>query len=585
MAYVFQNIMGQLGQDKDQQSQTNIFAEGQGSQDPSQGGEGASPGQQPKTSTEGDLSGAGGGTGTAAEGLPNDIRKQDSRALKRNIGKVSTPDFTNRIKNDLTTADQKLQQEADSYMSTAKTDADGYKLDDAALDKAVAGDMDAQTRIKSGITAEKRDYEDFIPQTKTEYEDVTNLGSSQGLNALLGKEARGQLSGREIAFDRSVLERSPEFIAIREALQGQQSALSEKAGGYKENKTTEAQKLIDESIKGAKDFATTGLQTRDKTLREMNQSEADAINAERKKMRESGVPQEAIDRILGIKGQLAAEFDDTMRLDDLINSSDVDASKFLTFADDVGMNDMVDENEAIRFNNIMMLLGNGGQSVIAGKGAGDAYTLDERGVRDYVTGDAQNRRVGLDTDLMSERDQILAAIKERIGGENSLRSNQYDAYKKAVIDDLRRQYEGNNNGYKFSNLNLDQFFSGPGQVGFDDLVSENDASRLNEIAKSLGSQETYKAGKKDISKADMAAIQRYLDEQSKLGFDGKPTSKRERNTLDEINQFFVDTQPKNAITSSLEPVSTGAGAVQSYGEKSKAAIAKKNPLSKKNRRY
>jgi hypothetical protein len=510
MAYVFSSIMNQLGEDKDKPSQTNIFAEGQGSPDPSQGGEGANPMNQPKTSTEGDLSGGGGSGGGAAEGVPNDIRKQDSRALKRNIGKVSTPDFTNRIKNDLSTADQKLQAEADSYMGTAQTDAAGYKLDDATLDSAVGGDMDAQTKVKTGLTAAQRDYEDFIPQTKTEYEDVTNLSSSQGLNALLGKEARGQLSGREIAFDRSVLERSPEFIAIREALKGQQSALSEKAGGYKENKTTEAQKLIDEGIKGAKDFATTGLQTRDKSLREMNQAEADAINLERKNLREAGVPQEVIDQILGVKGQLAAEFDDTLRLDDLINSSNVDASKFLTYANDVGMNDMVDENEAMKFNNIMMLLGNGGQSVVAGKGAGDAYTLDEKGVRDFVTGDAQNRRTGIDTELGSERDKIMALINDRIGSENANRLAAYNDQKARII----QQIKDNNKGMDFNRLDLEQFFKGPGaDLNFDSLINEQEAARLNQINKDLGQQgPAYKAGAgSGFAGADMNAINAYIE--------------------------------------------------------------------------
>ena len=508
MAYVFNNIMGQL-KDEEQPNQTNIFAEGQGSPDPSQGGEGANLGQ-PKTTTEGDLSGGGGSTANTSENMPTDIKKQDSRALKRNIGKVSTPDFTNRIKGDLSSADQKLQDEANTYTQGYESAAGTYKVDDGTLDKAVGGDIDSQATVQSRLLAEKRDYDDFKPQTKTDFEDVTNLSSSQGLNALLGKEARGKLSGREIEFDRSVLERSPEFMKIREALRGQQSQLSEKASGLKESKTTEGQAAIDKAISDAKTFSQTGLQTRDTQLRDMNQAEADAINLERKALKEQGVPQEAIEKILGIKGQLAAEFDDTMRLDGLINDSNVDASKFLNFSNDVGMNDMVDDSEAMKFNNIMMLLGNGGQSVVAGKGAGNAYSLDEKGIRDYITGDAQNRRVGLDTSLGSERDQIMALINDRIGSENTSRQAAYDDQKARII----QQIKDNNKGMDFSKLDLEQFFKGPGDaLNFDSLINEQEAARLNQINKDLGQQgPAYKAGAgSGFAGADMNAINAYID--------------------------------------------------------------------------
>lgn len=526
MAYMYNqypNIMGQLGKDG-QPNQTNIFAEGQGSPDPSQGGEGANLGMQPKTTTEGDLSSGGGsGSSTSSESMPNDIRKQDSRALKRNIGKVSTPDFTNRIKNDLTTADQKLQAESDSYMGTAGTEAAKYNIDDATLDSAVGGDLDAQTKVKNARLATKRDYEDFIPQTKTEYEDVTNLDSSQGLNALLGKEARGKLSGREIAFDRSVLERSPEFLKIREALKAQQSALSDKAVGYKEKNTTDAQATIDKAIADADTSATTGLQGRDAKLREMNQKEADDINIERKKMRDAGIPQEVIDKVLGIKGQLAAEYEQTpeLRLTELLKSAEVDPSKHLSWSPEKNMNDMVDESEAMKFNNIMMLLGNKGDPVMAGKGAGDAYSLDEKTIRENIVGSAQNKRKSIDTDLTSERDKIMASINDRIGSENASRQAAYNDQKARII----QQVKDANKDMNFDLLDLEQFFGGPGNdLNFESLLSADQAARLNQINKDLGdARPAFKAGSGNgFAQADLNAINEYIKSKRYTPGAGKP---------------------------------------------------------------
>lgn len=584
MAYMYNqypNIMEQLGKDG-QPNQTNIFAEGQGSPDPSQGGEGANLGMQPKTTTEGDLSSGGGsGSSTSSESMPNDIRKQDSRALKRNIGKVSTPDFTNRIKNDLTSADQKLQAESDSYMGTAGTEAAKYNIDDATLDSAVGGDLDAQTKVKNARLATKRDYEDFIPQTKTEYEDVTNLDSSQGLNALLGKEARGQLSGREIAFDRSVLERSPEFIAIREALKGQQSALTEKAGGLQESQTAAGQKAIDDAISGAKDFSQKGLQTRDTRLRDMNQAEADAINLERKQMKEAGVPQAVIDQIQGIKGQLAKEFEQTpeLRLEEILKNTEVDPTQFMSWNPDKNMADMVDENEAMKFNNIMMLLGNGGQPVMAGKGAGDAYSLDQNGLRETIVNTAQNQRKRADTDLTSESQKILDSIKAQLDPANAERQRQFEDNKAMIIQQIKDANPGTNfSGFDFNSL----FGDAPGALSMEDLITESDSARLNQINKELGQTgTTYKAGRgkgfQGKTAADLdAAVKAYVRSQVDGGGYSPISMLKE-----DVRDFFNPT--KAAANVGEKVINPSANKVQASGSKAKKVAAKKNPFSKKNR--
>jgi hypothetical protein len=487
MAFAFSQI-NKLLEDEGKPQQSNIFAADQGGQDPSQGGEGANlgQGQGVKTSTEGDMAGGGGGSGTAAENVPMEMKKQDARVLKRNVGKVDTPDFTKSMQSQLSEADKSLQSEADKYIEGAGKQASTYTVDDKTLDSAVGGDQAAQDAARKALSAEMVDYEDFTPQTQYQFDNVANLDSSAGLDQLLKGESRGKLSAREIAFDRGILERSPEFIKIREALKGQQSSLIDKAGQMSTGKTEEAQKLIDTAIGNAKTGVETGLSNREKQLLKENEAEAAGINKARTEMQKAGIPKEVQDQVIAIKKGLAGTYEDSLRMDQMLMNAGIDPSKFMTWNTNVTAQDVIDEKEASKFNNILSLLGKGGDAYIAGKGAGDAFSFDKNKASDAIVATAQQDRKNTDTKLNTEMADLIKAIEGRVGTQNESRKVRYSQQQQALLNRIRNELGGD-----FNKLNLEQvnaMFSGPNEYGFDNVMSAKEADRLNAILGELGSK-------------------------------------------------------------------------------------------------
>ena len=509
MAYVFNKLNSALNGEEDQPEGTNIFAQPTDGQGDSQGGESANPNGVPKTSTETDIMSTGGaGSATTSEQQPVQMQAADSRVMKRNVGKVSTPDFAKTMGDNLSKADVDLQAESDTYMAGANTQAGTYGVDDATLGKAVGGDAAAMTQAGNTLRADAVDYDDFNPETQFEFDDVQNLSSSRGLQGLLKNEARGQLSSKELEFDRGILERSPEFLKIREALKGQQSTLAQKGTAMAADNTKAAQGTIDKGILDAKTRAETGLGTIETGLRTANQSQVDERNKHLADLRAAGVPADVAEKVANVKAGLAADYDDVFRMDDMLVNSKVDGKDFVNYAGDASFDDMIDSNEAMKFNNIMQLLGRGGQSFAEGKGAGADYTINEQGLKEAVISDATRNRSSTDLNLNNEQQKIIDAIKGQVEGANTARGSEYETYKQNTLADLQNQYKG----MDFSRLDLNQFFGGAGQVGFDNLVSAKDAARLNEIQTALGGKGTYKAGTNQMGKADMNAIQQYLQD-------------------------------------------------------------------------
>jgi hypothetical protein len=198
-------------------------------------------------------------------------------------------------------------------------------------------------------------------------------------------------------------------------------------------------------------------------------------------------------------------------MDELLLQAGIDPAQYLSFAGDVGMADMVDEQEATRFNRILQLLGKGGDTWSAGAGAGDDFSLDAAKVREAIVGKAQAERERIDTDLRSEEKRIMDAIRARVAQENENRSRAYEDYKAMTIQKMKDA----NQGMNWDLVDFNQFFGGPGgALTFDQLINQSEAEKLNQILKGLGDpRKSYKAGAGagDFGRADTAAIQAYLD--------------------------------------------------------------------------
>ena len=427
MSYVFNGVNGLLNDDeKDKNAATNIFAPGESGADPTQGAQ-QQGGEQPKTSTEGEVGGNGptGGTQTSEAKPAAQTQVADSRLMRKNKVKEA-PKFATQAQGDLQNAQKNLQTEADSYVAGAKTKGASYAVDDASLEKAIGGDKDAQGKVGRVMSGTADQYETFAPKTDYQVEDINAMQSDAGLDSLLRREAGAEYSSGEAAFDRSLLKRSAEFNQLRSLLRGQQEGLVKQADEWTGTKSKEAQDAVNSGYEAARSGATTALGSKGELLRKLQEEEAAKENAARKALRESkdptyaqGESQKAIEKLVA---DLKASGGDPAGLLKYINPSLADSSKFASVGGDVSWEQAIDDAEANRFNSIMSLLGKT-DAWQAGGGFGNQRGFDAKGYADSVYGAADAANKAADAKAQAAIDRIKSEAAKAKANEIAYRNN------------------------------------------------------------------------------------------------------------------------------------------------------------------
>ena len=423
MAYVFDKISQALGDDQKKQ---DVFGGQQplGGEQPADGG--AAPGGEPqvKTSTEGaDVGGgAGGGSTQGGENIPQEAAKQDAAVVRRNIGKVAKPAFADRIGGELRGAEESLQSEANKYVQTAQEA--NKSLGDDVYGKAVSGDKEAQGQI-SGLLgrsaeAESKAYGEFKPETQTDVSDVEALRSGAGIGELLRKEAGPSLTAREIALDRSILERSPEFIKIKNALIGQQAALRDKASGLRESETAKAREAVAKGLTSAQEGARGGLGVQESAIRSEIERRAAEENAAREALRSSGGGEFASSQSAAAQAELAKSLTDPQGAAKYLQQAlqGFDPNQFYSVSGNVGAADLTSQEEASKFNLINQLLGRG-DIVQAGSGPGSRESFNQQAYMDALRGRAEGFDKTANEKAQAQLDAIIADAQKRAGQQNA----------------------------------------------------------------------------------------------------------------------------------------------------------------------
>lgn len=448
-----------------------------------------------KTSTEGaDVGGgAGGGSTGAGENVPQAAAKQDAAVVRRNIGKVAKPGFTERIGTEISGAEQALQSEANKYVQGAQQQ---HTLGEDVYGQAIGGSQEAQGKI-SGLLgrsaeAESKAYKEFQPQTNVNISDVEALKSGAGIGELLRKEAGPSLTAREIALDRSILERSPEFIKIKNQLLGQQAALRKTGADLSESETAKARQAVMANITAAQEGARKGLGGQESAIKSAIEQRAAEENAARAALRAGGGGDFAKQQADAAQAELQKELTDPQGAAKYLQQAlgGVDASKFYEVGADIGAGDITSQEEASKFNLINQLLGRGD---VVQAGAGPSARESFKGAEYTQAAKAAAEELDRQANVkaQSRMDEILADAKKRAGQQNAV----LEAMRGGKIDDsiMRDRYgiesdiRGRFGEDALTRAGIDprQFVNVAQNIDYQQMLGADQASELNAALEEL----------------------------------------------------------------------------------------------------
>lgn len=510
MSYVFNGVNGLLDdQQKDPNAATNIFAPEESGANPAQGAQQQGNGEQPKTSTEGEIGGNGPTSGAqGSEAKPAEQpQAADSRLMKKNKVKEA-PKFATQAQGDLATAQKNLQSEADSYVKGATDKGATYAVDDAGLEKAIGGDQDAQGKVRRVLSGTADKYDSFAPKTDYTIEDINAMQSDAGLDQLLRRDAGAEYSAGEAAFDRSLLNRSGEFNQLRSLLRGQQEGLTKQAdewSGAEGVKSKEAQAAVDSGYMAARDAATKGLGSRSDALRAAQDEEVRKENEARKALRASKDKTYATGQGKAVLDKLIADTKaagDPSGLLKYLNAGLIDPATFVKIAGDVSFDQAIDDKEASRFNSIMSLLGKE-DHWDAGAGFGDRQSFDKKGYSDSVYGKAKETNAKADAAAQAEINRIMAelerqrsdeiAYREKMKANKGMMGGSDAATVEKIREAIRAEYGGGEQWQKNYLGNLESLVNAGDFLNYNDIntdatdwLDDSQAAALNKAYAELG---------------------------------------------------------------------------------------------------
>lgn len=458
---------------------------------------------QVKTSTEGEVhSGGQASTSPVAQqqsasppaGDPNTAARA---AYKANEGKTGQPAAIGNVQSQLQANSQRLQDEANKYVSSQEQNQH-YGVDRGSLDKAITGDQEASGRVHSLFNAAAPTPAEEFKPTDVNVSDVNKLNTSAGLQDLVARGQGPQYTQGMGAFDVRALRSSPNFQNLMNMIQSQQTGLQKQATDLGAQKKQEVEEHGQNALTQAQKDAQTYLGSQSDAISKANAEEARVANQKLEALRNKGDPVAEKHALEQAKAQVLKNLQQSdPRTAAILNGVSVDPRQFGKAAQNYSANDFVSSDEAQRFNNIMGLLGNGGQSLNASNPVGPSYSLDQTGLQNALTTAAQQKRNTLDTGFRSREQVILdaaqaradAADKARAGlNLQSISNEQAQAALRGLSPDLQKYYQS-------GLVDPNQYISRPDvDLSAKDVLNQDEVKKLNDLNKALGMQGSYGVG-------------------------------------------------------------------------------------------
>lgn len=417
MAYLFDNVMNQLN-DKEQ-SQSNIFQPQAGAQQqPGQGGA-----QQPPATTSqggesiGSNQAANPNAGSSA--APQQRTSQSvtgagaGTAFQKNLGKQQSPADFGALGQKVQATQDKLQNEANSYVNNYKTK--DYGVGGDVTTKAADGDAENYSKLANFFGQGKAEAVGaFAPKTDTNVRDVQDIKSDSGIKNLLRRKNDASYTGGEAGFDLGLLRKDQNFnqgrdkvVAADDNLQKTKKNLTDATTGA----TKSAQDALDTTYTTQKQAAQAALRDYQSKLASTNDQERQAESSARQNMSQgdkdsytNAEMQKVLDKVKGV--------DSYKDLRDYLGP--VTGGEFLSEGrkgQDLTSRDFVDDQEAGKFNRVMDLLGDTGQRYTAGR-VDPRLNFNSGAYESKLIGDASRKKTDSD---YQKKQQTIALQQEHDG--------------------------------------------------------------------------------------------------------------------------------------------------------------------------
>ena len=506
MAYAFSSI-DELLNGQQQQSQTDIFGT------PTQPLQGATPqGEQNPTKTVAEGESGGTPTNTQASGSSGPVdpvsstQQADRAAITANVGKTAKPKALDDISRALQTNEQRLQAEADSYVAQEKSEQN-YAVDNATIDNAIkpSRDTNAFSNVMGLLNRSTINDVDRFKASDTRVADVDMLKNSAGLKSLAARGQDPMYSRGMAAFDVRALQATPGFNAEVNSLQAKQNALNLDAANRGDSLYNQVQDYGKSQLASAKDAARGYLGSQSSSMLSANEAEAKAYNDALAALDLNAIANNEV-RTKALE-DVKAELQQINPLAvDFLDPTAVSYSNYITRGANRGAGDFISNDEAARYNNILALLGDGGQQWTASQAIPDAaknYSVDYAAIEDLLKKDALYDYNNYYNDTKSQMDAVIRDA-QRLADQKDMRllgdvrsqaqgdwlSKQADELAKGLDPELAAYYQPNL--LKASNYLTDA--PALQDLGWRDVLTQTDADKLNEMARKIGLTDTYNAG-------------------------------------------------------------------------------------------
>ncbi len=393
MAYAFDNINNLLGEGSDQQQGSNIFSSGQTAQTPDQTQSAAGEsGSAAKTSTEGELSP--GGSGSSTTGASTDSNKATPQSsgqaiLEKSKNESYAPDFGNKIVGEIKKGGQTLQDQANQYVTAQSTKAP-KGVEDADVEGALSGNQDARNKVENVVRGPGVNADQFQTNLDSNFQDVDQIGTQGGLQAYLQKRGDEHYNSGQAALDSLLFSRDKGFQQTLADAKTERQKLRSQQDDLNLNLQRQQQEKLNAAQGEAKAQAQALLRQKQAAQKAVLQQRADDLGGR--------YSEDLAD--LGKFGNARAQEEyqrfaaslspqDKIRLDMMMGKVNPGSTYAKNkYAADVnkqfGYRNSGTADQASRYNNILSMLGEGGDTVNAGDYSGDAREFDYGGYRDAM---------------------------------------------------------------------------------------------------------------------------------------------------------------------------------------------------------
>jgi hypothetical protein len=316
-----------------------------------------------------------GGETTAKQDTETTPAGANSAFLDRN--KAEGSGLATQLRTKLQGNSDALQKEADDYYTTASGAGKAMNFDTPNIDKALSGDKDQTTALKSRLGATAPVVDSFKSNTSVKVPGLDDIQTDAGLQNYLTQSGSANYTKGQAGLDAMLLGQNSDFVKSRADLLRGQEALGKKQQTYQTDYSKKAQDQAAADFTAGTGAIKSYLGNQESTLDAAAKARMDAYNADIANLRSGGDAEYSKAQAAeALKALIANAHGAAPDLEQYLGQvNDVDAGQF--FSAGSGANDInqfYDQPSADKYNMIESLLGGAGTRLpVGGLGARESF--------------------------------------------------------------------------------------------------------------------------------------------------------------------------------------------------------------------